>query len=440
MAAERSLRRRVAATISLAILGVMALAMILAVLLLRRTVEQRFDARLMAAATELQSSVARSADGGIALDADVPSDPLFTDRASGWGWVVREGQRVLARSRSLAAGPERAELPLGGLAEVQPANAGGRAWRAVTVRIRGDDGLSATVAMPQDAVRREVMADAVLVLSAIAALALLLVAVAWSQARRALQPVARLAADLEGLRTGATPVLPPTRFRELNALVGLINALADERRTARDEARDRAARLAHGLKTPLAVLSARFGDSGSTPDPKVVAAVAGMNRMIRLNLAEARAGRTSAIQPEPIALAPILCDLTMAFRHTLRRPDLVVVNTVPDEFVIPLSADDAHELFGNLLENAFRHASSEIAIAVAGERSVTIVNDGAGFPDHVLEAFLRPPGDGAEPAAAAANGGLGLAIAGRIVGRHGGTMTIGNAPGPRAVATITFRC
>jgi signal transduction histidine kinase len=439
MAAERSLRRQVAATISLAILGVMALAMVLAVLLLQRTVVQRFDARLMAAASELQGAVARSADGGIALDADVPSDPFFADRASGWGWVVREGQRVLARSRSLAAGPERAELPLGGLAEVQPGEAGGRAWRAVTVRIRGDDGLSATVAMPRDAVRSEVMVDAALVLPAIAGLALLLVAVAWSQASRALQPVAVLAEDLERLKVGATPALPKTRFRELNAVVGLINDLADERRSAHDDARDRAARLAHGLKTPLAVLSARFGESGSTPDPKVVAAVDGMNRMIRLNLAEARAGRTSAIRPEPIALAPIIDDLSAAFRHTLGRPDLMVANDVPGGFTIPLSADDAHELMGNLLENAFRHARSEVVVSVAGENTLAIVNDGAGFPDEVLLAFARPSGGEAEPSAAAMNGGLGLAIASRISHRHGGAMTISNEPGPRAAVAITFQ-
>jgi hypothetical protein len=358
MPAERSLRRQVAFTISAAILGVMALAMVFALLLLKRTVEQRFDARLTAAAAELQSAVTRSAERGIALDGDAPSDPIFADRSSGWGWMVREGPRVLARSRSLVGDPAGGDLPLGGLGEIQMVAADSARWRAMTVRLRGEDGLSATVAAPQSAVWTEVMADAALVMPAIAALAVLLVFVAWAQARRAMQPVEHLAGELERLKAGAVEVLPQTRFGELNAVTSLINGLVAERRTARDETRDRAAWLAHGLKTPLAVLAARFGASGATPDPRVVAAVESMNRLIRLNLADARAGGRSAIRSEPVALRPIIEDLTAAFRHTTRRADLAVGIDVPEALHVAMPAEDLQELFGNLLENAFRHAAT----------------------------------------------------------------------------------
>jgi signal transduction histidine kinase len=116
-------------------------------------------------------------------------------------------------------------------------------------------------------------------------------------------------------------------------------------------------RLAHGLKTPLAVLAARFGDSGATPDPRVIAAVEGMNRMVRLNLADARAGRASAIRPDPVPLRPIIDDLVAALRHTFRRADVSVVIEATASDRIPIPPDDAQELFGNLLENAFRHAA-----------------------------------------------------------------------------------
>jgi signal transduction histidine kinase len=434
MAAERSLQRQVALTISAAILGVMALAMVCAVLVLKRAVEQRIDGRLVAAATQLQGAVSRSAGQGISLE-DGLTDPVFEDRTSGWGWVVREGQRVLARSRSLATDTSGGgNLALGGLNEVQMAEG---ARRAITVRLRGEDSLSATVVAPQAAVWAEVSQDIVIVLTGIAALALLLVAVAFAQARRALRPVETLAGDLEKLKAGAVPALPTTPFRELNQVMGLINELTAERLLALDESKGRAARLAHALKTPLAVLAARFGESGTTPDPKVVAAVEGMNRMIRLNLADARAGRASAIRPAPVPLLPIIDDLVVAFRHTIRRADVTVVIKIPASRCIPIPLDDAQELFGNLLENAFRHAASEIRVTAAGN-TVAIRNDGEAFPSAELAAFAAADSSEGQGGAESPSGGLGLRIAQRILHRYGGELAIANEPGSVAAVTIRF--
>ncbi len=101
-AAGRSLERSVAGTLVVSIAAVMTLALLLSVLLLKETIERRIDQRLVAAASELQNAVSRPGSGGLTLD-ETPADPVFEERGSGWGWLVRENDRILARSRSLAA-------------------------------------------------------------------------------------------------------------------------------------------------------------------------------------------------------------------------------------------------------------------------------------------------------------------------------------------------
>jgi signal transduction histidine kinase len=124
-------------------------------------------------------------------------------------------------------------------------------------------------------------------------LGLMLMFVVWSQVNRALRPLQHLAEDLGRLRTGASAEVPPSQFSELNAVVTLVNALLADSRNLVAHAREAAAKLAHGLKTPLAVLAARFGMGGTSPDLKVTDAVDSMRRLIDQNLKTARAARAS---------------------------------------------------------------------------------------------------------------------------------------------------
>ncbi len=309
-AGGRSLERSVAGTLVVSIAAVMALALLLSVLLLKETIERRIDQRLAAAAAELQNAVSRPGSGGLTLD-EAPADPVFEERGSGWGWLVREEDRILARSRSLGGGG----LPPGGAGAVARVPAAEGEVRALTVAIRSAPGLSLTVAAPQQAVWQELAADIRVVAGAIVLLGAVLMAVAVWQARRALAPALALARDLERVREGALERLPDSGIREVAVVHGLINDLLAERRRSAAEARDAAAKLAHGLKTPLAVIAARADAGGAAPDAKVMEAVGAMQRLVAVHLAAARATRKSRVGRQRTLLRPIVEDLAAAFRH-----------------------------------------------------------------------------------------------------------------------------
>ncbi len=94
----------------------------------------------------------------------------------------------------------------------------------------------------------------------------------------------------------------------------------------------------------------------------------------------------------------------------------------------------------NLLRNAVQHAETRVVLELAQDEEglhVTVHDDGPGIPedlrDQVKQPFFRLESDRRRKTGGA---GLGLAIANRIVERHGGQLTIGESPiGGAAVRT-----
>ena len=96
-----------------------------------------------------------------------------------------------------------------------------------------------------------------------------------------------------------------------------------------------------------------------------------------------------------------------------------------------MDIDALRRVLRNLGENAARHASSQIAIAVVerGGDVLTVDDDGPGIPEseraRVLERFVR-----LDEARSRDDGGsgLGLAIVDEVVRAHGGSMSISRSP------------
>ena len=86
----------------------------------------------------------------------------------------------------------------------------------------------------------------------------------------------------------------------------------------------------------------------------------------------------------------------------------------------------------NLLRNATRYASAQVLIELSRDGTnlhVTIHDDGPGIPEEfwekVMLPFVRLEADRGRKTGGV---GLGLAIVGRILQRHGGSVTIGTSP------------
>ena len=96
----------------------------------------------------------------------------------------------------------------------------------------------------------------------------------------------------------------------------------------------------------------------------------------------------------------------------------------------------------NLLDNAVKYGGDGGTIEVSagakdGGVRVTVRDHGPGIPaaelPHVKEKFYKGSGK-------ARGSGIGLAVCEEIVARHGGTLTIENAPEGGVLATVCLPC
>lgn len=101
------------------------------------------------------------------------------------------------------------------------------------------------------------------------------------------------------------------------------------------------------------------------------------------------------------------------------------------------SRNQVCRVLGNLLDNAARHAHDRVEVTlrtIPDWAVLQVTDDGSGIPpadrDRVFERFVRLDDSRARDDGGA---GLGLAIARDIATRHGGTLTIGDAPGGGAL-------
>src|SRR5690606_13603956 len=127
----------------------------------------------------------------------------------------------------------------------------------------------------------------------LALLWLVLSIAAYMQVSLGLRPLDRLRRDLDRLRRSPSARLQDHHPHEILPLTEAINAMASAREADLARARRRAADLAHGLKTPLAVVAAqsrRVRDAGADGAAESIdRAVEAVGAALEAELARSRA-------------------------------------------------------------------------------------------------------------------------------------------------------
>jgi signal transduction histidine kinase len=428
-----SLRLRLLFGGAAAIALALALAWFGMTLLFDRHIERRVAEELRAQAVPLLAGLGTSK--GVPAVAEEPADPRFSVPASGLYWQVVSGGGK-ARSRSLwdSALPS-ADRPRGDAWSSRTA-AGpfGQQLLLVERRVQLDPGQKPLVVqLGYDLARlaparrefgRE-MGLFVLLLWVVLSIA------AWVQVTLGLKPLSSVREELGRLRRDPSARLNGAYPRELRPLIGAIDELADAREADLARARRRAADLAHGLKTPLAALSAQSARARHAGAREAAdgldAAIAAVRAAVDGELARTRIGLVQS-EGHATPAAPLIDRLIDVIEHTEAGERIAFAIEIDDGAVLPLAGDDAAELFGPLLENAARHARRRVL--VQGEvrphtLMISVADDGPGLDaarrsDAVLRgARLDSSGDGH---------GLGLAIARELTAATQGTMEL--VPGP----------
>lgn len=452
MATRGSLRRRLLAAGAIWIVLALLVVGVLLVLLFRHHAEQELAERAagpldtLAAALTVTASASSTDDVEPRLGlTEEPSDEAFKRPYGGAYWWIGDAQAVPLRSRSwwdaapppsLAAGFGRlVDANVGRFEAVGPQEQPLVVW-ARRVELGGwDRPLVVAVAFDATRVRGMTRDFARTVAWALGVLALALWAASWWQVRLGLAPLRRLQEALAGLRAGRSSQLQGRFPAEVQPLVHELNALLDDNDRLVRQAREQTGNLAHALKTPLAVLgNAAAGWQGEEGE-RLRAQLGHIHRQIELQLARARAtaaGTLTARDADRRADAAAVVDSLLRTLQRLHAERGIVATRVgdPAPVMVAVDSDVLHELLGNLLDNAFRWARSEVRVTLqvharAQRLQLDIDDDGPGIPASRREEALQRGRrlDETQPGS-----GLGLAIADELVRLGGGSLQLADAP------------
>ena len=242
------------------------------------------------------------------------------------------------------------------------------------------------------------------------------------------------------MREGRSTRLDGDYPSEVVPLVDDLNSLLEERERRVTRAVAKAGDLAHGLKTPLAVL-AKDIDGADTAGQHDLAAsmrrqVERMRRQIDWHLAQARA--TAAGPAGARAnIGDCARGLTRALERLYADRALAITVDVPDVTArVPI--EDLEEMLGNLLDNACKWAKTRVSVTAALQPSRIVIDvddDGAGIEPAMRDLVLSR---GVRADEASPGSGLGLAIVRELAGAYGGSVALERSPagGVRARLTV----
>ena len=315
-----------------------------------------------------------------------------------------------------AAMQERVRLPFDADWQTDP--------RSVIIRVQMDDGV-----LHVEVVRKRLFSGTIyLFVIWLVGSSLLLFLVAGIFMRNQVRALRKISAAAEAFGMGRTVgPMKPEGAAEVRQAATAFNRMEDRIRRFVDSRTEMLAGISHDLRTPLTRLRlglamlpevAREDAAAMTED------VEEMDRLIGAYLAFARGEGVE--QPEETDLAMLLRDVVL--RQS--RGGVAIPYEGPDALLMELRAGAMRRCFGNLLDNARKHAKRVTVTLTQQPRGqngiwadITIDDDGPGIPEAARE-------DAFKPFTSFTHGGtgLGLAIARDIARAHGGDVFLEDSP------------
>ena len=254
---------------------------------------------------------------------------------------------------------------------------------------------------------------------------------AW-QIRRSITAMGQLHTRLAAVHRGEHPEVTGRYPSEVQPLVDDLNALLSEREKRVQRAVAKAGDLAHGLKTPLALLardaervSAAGHDELAT---SMAAQVERMRRQIDYHLAHARAAASSAGPGTRSLVASCVDGLFRTLERLHAERSIALRSAVAPGHAVRCRREDLDEMLGNLLDNACKWGRSRVEVEsdTAGSTVVITVDDDGPGIDPAMAAEVLKRGVRADEQVEGT--GLGLAIVRDLAEIYGGSIELSRAP------------
>ncbi len=268
------------------------------------------------------------------------------------------------------------------------------------------------------------------------AVLLLLAVPSWLIARAISRPIVRLADAAQNMRLNTPLVLPDEGPREVRMLARSLGAM-QARLLAQAQSRTAMlAAIAHDMGTPLSRIAFWIEQLPEESRARAAAEIDEMRAMLASVLRFARDERSAADRPR-VDLGSLIDSLV---EDAVAAGSPVTLDPGPRALV---RADPAalRRLFDNLVANAIRYGErATVAWEVHANRAVITVDDaGKGFGEGEVERLFEPFVRG-DPSRNRSTGGtgLGLSIVRAIAEAHGGSVTLGAAPGGGGRVTVVL--
>ncbi|MBD0424267.1 HAMP domain-containing histidine kinase [Streptomyces sp. TRM S81-3] len=267
--------------------------------------------------------------------------------------------------------------------------------------------------------------------------------VTWLVTRRALRPVEGIRREMAAITASedlARRVPVPATRDEVARLALTTNETLAALETSVERQRRFVADASHELRSPIASLRTQLEVAAAHPELlDLEGAVEDTVRLQRLAadlllLARLDAGERPADARVDLA--------GLARQEAAGRSGVSV--RAGDGVEVAGSRGQLGRVLANLLDNAQRHARSAVEVSVRREGDQAVVgvaDDGEGVPaadrERIFERFVRLDAARSRDDGGA---GLGLAIARDVAARHGGTLTVRDAPAGGALFELRLPC
>ena len=288
---------------------------------------------------------------------------------------------------------------------------------------------------------------------------LLLVGVQIAAIRWGLKPLRIMAHEVRELEEGRRDALSGAYPRELQGLADNLGRFVAHEQRSRARYRNALEDLAHSLKTPLAVMRNAFrspqpgsarGHAPQEADPQpeppqplpqenpalITEQLDRMESAVTRQLSRATVTGPLVVA-KPVDLASILQRLVRALQTAHKDRAIAVELELAEGVSARGDERDFMDLFGNILENAFKYTYSRIRVtAMARPRTlIRIEDDGPGIDPEirgqVIDRGIRA--DRIQPGQ-----GIGLAVVAELAALYNGSLEIASSPLGGASVAVTL--
>ena len=402
------------------------------VLIFQRHLEKRVHLELEKQITQLLASVEVVEGGKIVLSQQL-ADPRFSLPLSGLYWQIDFDGKSQARSLSLGDQKLLVPTPPTDVSESHVHELAGpdgqnlySLEQAVYLESQGKELLYVvTVGLERGEINDTVLSMTWDVVPALSVLGFVMLLGTWLQITLGLRPLSMIEKALHGIRDGSKGRLDEEVAVEVKPLVNELNALlaANEQRNRLE--RQRAADLAHGLRTPLTILgsiSRKIIAGGMKIEAeKLNIQTEHMRQQVERELARA----LSSIEEIPlwIDVNTDVNRLVKVVAMAATEPDFNWMNEVPEALQWRITRNDFNELLGSILENAQKWGVKKACVRWQDD-ALIIEDDGPGVPP---ESHDRLTVRGFTTGEGNTSSGLGLSIAQQLADKNDFTLTFARA-------------